>query len=162
MTALDAVPWPPAFRSMLLGFACCGAAVALLALWSGAVWAWPLIGVGAVMALATGAVWWKLGQRPMLAVDQGRLVCRLEASRPGKSANLLNEAMFDLASIETVEREIHPWPGAGGERHYYRLLLADGSVRKLVPRPADPPTRAAAAAFFERHFPGRVRETRVG
>lgn len=162
MTALDAVPWPPALRSMTLGFACSGALIALVAAAFWSLWALPFVAIGAIMALSAGGVWRHMGRRPMLAVEQGRLLCRLEASRPGKSAKLTDEVGFGMQDIASVERQVHPWPGAGGERHYYRLQLVDGSVHKLVPRPADPATRAAAAAFFERHFPGRVRETRLG
>lgn len=161
MNPQDAVPWPPAYRSMLLGFACFGLAIAGL---SAAFWslAWlPLLGLGLVMAASAGVIWRHMGRSPMLAIRDGRLVCRQEASHSRRSANLASETLVELARIQAIERQIQPWPGAGGERHFYTVLLDDGHAIGLVPRPADLPTRTAVAAFFDRNFPGRVHETRL-
>lgn len=162
MNPQDAVPWPPAYRSMLLGFAVCGAGIALLSLAFRSL-AWlPFLGLGLVMAASAGAIWRHMGRSPMLAIRDGHLVCRRKASHSRRSANLASETLVELARIRAIERQIQPWPGAGGERHFYTVLLDDGDTIGLVPRPADLSTRSAVAAFFDRHFPGRVHETRLG
>ncbi len=157
----DRVPWPESYRSMLLGVACFGGLVAALAILVWASAAWPIVAFGLFVAFA--ALWLRrhMARRPMLAIEDGHLLCRLEGRSADSGAKLTREVAFALANIETIEREIQPWPGQGGERHYYTVVLRDGSKRGLVPRPAQPTVRAALAAFFERHFPGRVRESRV-
>lgn len=165
MGAQDAIPWPPGFRLAAAAIAALGLGFSLFSallayLWIGWAGALPMIAMGGVGAVAGFLGWRHLGARPMLSVEGGRLLARLGASRSRKSANLLHEVAFALDDIDYVEREIRPWPG--GERHVYRLHLRDGGERELLPRTADPALRARLAAFFERHVPGRIRESRLG
>ena len=162
MTTTDAIAWPSSYRSLLLAIGLCGAAAAVLAAWNGSVAAWPLVATGAVVALGCFATRRHMARRPMLAIEGGRLLCRRAGSRSGRSANLLQEHAYPLDTIEAIEREVQPWPGAGGERHLYTVLIKDGPAYPLVPRPSAPALRADMAAFFERHFAGRVREQRIG
>lgn len=165
MSAQDAIPWPPGYRLAAAAVAALGLGFALFSALLGALWlgwagALPMIAMGGI-GLVGGVVGWRgLGARPMISVQDGRLLARLASSRSRKSANLLHVAAFALDEIEYVEREIRPWPN--GERHVYRLHLRDGGERELLPRSADPALRASLAAFFERHFPGRIRESRLG
>ncbi|MFY2764462.1 hypothetical protein [Arenimonas sp. MALMAid1274] len=160
-----AVAWPPGYRAMMTGLMVLAVGVGLLAgllaiFWSP--WLWVFAIGGALMAYSMGAAARHMRERPMLAVHEGRLLCRLEGTRSGKSARLTNEHWFALDEIESIGREVQPWPGKGGERHVYRLHLRNGRNLGLVPRPIDPGTRQAMADFFDRQLPGRVQETRIG
>lgn len=165
MPMQDSLPWPPGFRLAAAAIAALGLGFSLFSallayLWIGWTGALPMVALGGIGAVAGFLGWRHLGTRPMLSVDGGRLLARLGSSRSGKGGNLLREVAFALDEIDYVERQIRPWPA--GERHAYRLHLRGGGERELLPRSADPAVRADLAAFFERHFPGRVRESRLG
>lgn len=164
MAVQDSVAWPPGYRAISLGIAMAGVGFSFLAallaiFWSP--WFAALAIGGGVAALASLAVWHHMGQHPMLAMEGGALLCRLKSSNSQRQVKLKQVVRFPLDQIESLQREVSPWPG-GGERHVYRLRLASGVTRTLVPRPSDAATRQAMAAFFDRHLPGRVNETRLG
>ncbi len=135
-----------------------GGVIAIAAVATGAAWYSPVVLIGAVTGGFGVAILMHMHRRPMLAIIDGNLVCRL-AGAGQASANLTREWRFPLGSIERVEREIRPWPK--GERHVYWVHLHDGRVHELVPRPADAATRAAMATLFDGHLAGRVQERRV-
>lgn len=157
MSPEDSVPWPEGYRSVLLWASGAGWAVVALAALCASI---PYAAFGLFVALV--ALWLRrhMQRRPMLAIVDGQLLCRLRGRTVDQGAKLTKEVFFRLEDIEAIERQVHPWPGKGGERHYYTVLLRDGGRRGLVPRPADPAVRSMMLAFFERSFPGRVREIR--
>lgn len=156
----DSVPWPPGYRSVLLWVSWAGWGVVALAVLCWSLASVPYAAFGLFVALAALWIRGHMQRSPMLAIQDGKLLCRLRGRSVDQGAKLTKEVFFRLEDIDAIERQIHPWPGKGGERHYYTVLLRDGGRRGLVPRPADPPVRAALAEFFERHFPGRIREIR--
>lgn len=165
MAVQDSVAWPPGYRALMKGLSTAGAVLGVaagLAAIAWTPWFWGLALGGALVAVSTRSVARHMAMQPMLAIEDGELLCRLEASNSRRSAQLTRVVRFELDQIESVHCEVQPWPGAGGERHVYRVRLLTGIRRGLVPRPTDAPTREAMAAFFERHLPGKVTQTRPG
>ena len=154
----NSVAWPARYRKWTLVGCVLGLLLAAGLLWSGARWYFPLVLFGFVQAAACALIWLHMARHPMLRIEAGELVCRLEGTSSGKG-NLTKLWRFPVERIAGIERTIHPWPG--GERHYYRIHLADGSSRGLIPRPADPGARQAIKEFFDRHWPGKVEEKKI-
>ena len=161
MAVHDWIAWPPVYRAMMKWLAGAAAALAIAAAALALAWSpwffWALALGSGVVALGALAVWRHMGRQPMLAIEDGQLLCRLRAANSRRSANLTRVVRFPLDQIESIGRQAQPWPGASGQRHVYRVQLRSGVAWGLVPRPADTATQQAMAAFFEKRKPGWAR-----